>query len=92
MFYEDYNGPTHHVEAISTDGVHFTRAGHAHHRTGWIQPTRNPSWGDMAYDPATGYWYAGFNLPNSRSVDHRRGARSWVSTASSCTAFRTLPF
>ena len=25
----------------------------------WIE--YNPDWGDMAYDPQSGYWYAAFN-------------------------------
>jgi hypothetical protein len=61
MFYEDDDGPLHHVEAISTDGLHFKVLGTL--TTKGLDPNNpNPSWGDMAYDAATGYWYAGFNL------------------------------
>jgi len=60
MFYEDYSFNVHHVEAISNDGVHFTSIGTL--TTNGLDPN-NPgaNWGDMAYDPETGYWYAGFN-------------------------------
>jgi hypothetical protein len=62
MFYEDSNPVTHHIEAISSDGVHFSPLGTltAH---GMDANAPQASWGDMAYDAATGYWYAGFNLP-----------------------------
>jgi hypothetical protein len=63
MFYEAYNSYCHHVEAISSDGVHFTTVGTL--TTAGIDPNNpQPSWGDMAFDPATGYWYATYNLPN----------------------------
>jgi hypothetical protein len=62
MFYEDFTPTIHHVEAISTDGIHFTKQGTL--TTEGLDPNNpRPSWGDMAYDPETGYWYAGFNLP-----------------------------
>jgi hypothetical protein len=62
MFYEDYNSSCHHVEAISSDGVHFTTVGTL--TTNGLDPNNpQPSWGDMAFDPETGYWYAAFNLP-----------------------------
>jgi hypothetical protein len=62
MFYEDYSYYVHHVAAISNDGVHFVVQGIL--TTNGMDPN-NPgaNWGDMAYDPVTGYWYAGFNLP-----------------------------
>jgi hypothetical protein len=61
MFYEDSNPTVHHVAAISTDGVHFTVQGML--TTLGLDPNiPNPSWGDMAFDPKTGYWYAAFNL------------------------------
>ena len=62
LFYESANGTiaVRHVEATSTDGVHFTRVGTLTTR-GLIIP--NSSWGDMAYDPASSYWYAAFNEP-----------------------------
>jgi hypothetical protein len=58
IFYEDYSFYIHHVEASSTDGVHFVTLGTL--TTNGLDPNY-PSWGDMAYDPQTGYWYAGFN-------------------------------
>jgi hypothetical protein len=62
MFYEDFSTNCHHVEAISSDGVHFTTVGTL--TTNGIDPNNpQPSWGDMAFDPETGYWYAAFNLP-----------------------------
>jgi hypothetical protein len=61
MFYEDNTPTVHHVEAISTDGVHFTTQGTL--STNGLDPDNSqPSWGDMAYDAAAGYWYAAFNL------------------------------
>ena len=60
MFYEDDSFFLHHVEAISTDGVHFVKLGIL--TTNGLDPNW-PTWGDMAYDPGTGYWYAGFNSP-----------------------------
>jgi hypothetical protein len=62
MFYEDYSGSCHHVEAISSDGVHFTTVGTL--TTKGIDPNNpQPNWGDMAFDSTTNYWYAAFNLP-----------------------------
>ena len=60
LFYEDANGNkgTPHDEATSTDGVHFTRAGRL---TARGLKNSSAGWGDMAYDPASGYWYAAFN-------------------------------
>ena len=60
IFYEDNSNYLHHVEAISSDGVHFTTLGTL--TTNGLDPNC-PTWGDMAYDPGTGYWYAGFNTP-----------------------------
>ncbi len=65
MFYEDYSSYCHHVEAISKDGVHFTSVGTL--TTNGIDANNPyPSWGDMALDEATGYWYAVFNLPTRK--------------------------
>lgn len=62
MFYECDDPIEHHVEATSTDGLHFTVVGTL--TTAGLDPNLSlPSWGDMAYDSATGYWYALFNLP-----------------------------
>jgi hypothetical protein len=60
LFYENANGTVavRHDEATSTDGVHFTRVGRLT-KHGLLIP--NSSWGDMAYDPDSGYWYAAFN-------------------------------
>jgi hypothetical protein len=63
LFYENSTAPTnHHVEATSTDGINFTTQGTL--TTNGLDP-HNPlaSWGDMAYDSSSGYWYAVFNLP-----------------------------
>jgi hypothetical protein len=62
MFYEDYTPAVHHVEATSTDGIHFTVQGMLT-SNGMDPKNANPIWGDMGYDPATDYWYAAFNLP-----------------------------
>jgi hypothetical protein len=59
MFYEDDSFGEHHVEAISSDGVHFSIVGTL---TADGLPPNFQTWGDMAYEPATGYWYAAFNL------------------------------
>ena len=48
MFYEDDSVYPRHVEAISSDGVHFTYAGHANHQRAGSDGL---TWGDMAYDP-----------------------------------------
>ena len=65
VFYEDDSpplGPNHHTQAVSTDGVHFTDVGTLTTH-GLNIPPSLASWGDMAYNPADGYWYAAFNLP-----------------------------
>jgi len=61
MFYEDSNASplNQHVEATSSDGIHFTVVGKL--TTNGLPP--DTSWGDMAYDSAAGYWYAVYNLP-----------------------------
>jgi hypothetical protein len=64
LFYEDSNAApwNRHIQATSTDGVNFTIKGTL--TTNGLDPT-NPdaSWGDIAYDPKTNYWYATYNLP-----------------------------
>jgi hypothetical protein len=61
LLYEDSTAPTHHVEATSTDGIHFTVQGTI--TVNGLDPTNPaPSWGDIGYDPSTKYWYAAFNL------------------------------
>jgi hypothetical protein len=66
LFYEDDSYYQHHVAAISNDGVHFT-----------VQGTITPNgldpnslaWGDMAYNPNDGSWYAGYNtIPRDPST------------------------
>lgn len=61
LFYEDSNAPSGaiHREATSTDGIHFHTAGTL--TTNGLNDSQ-ASWGDMAYDPKTGYWYAAFNM------------------------------
>jgi hypothetical protein len=62
MFYEDSNPTCHHVAATSNDGVHFTVQGTL--TTNGLNPDNpEPTWGDMAYDPTSGYWYAVYNSP-----------------------------
>lgn len=58
LFYEVANLTTSHKEAVSTDGVHFQTVGTL--TTQGLSDSQ-ASWGDMAYDPETQYWYAAFN-------------------------------
>ncbi|MGB9289880.1 MAG: hypothetical protein ACLPZY_08060 [Terracidiphilus sp.] len=63
LFYEDNNQPNgaRHIEATSTDGVHFQTAGTL--TTNGMNPNfPSASWGDIAYDPVTNDWYAVFNM------------------------------
>ena len=60
MFYEDTYPTSHHVAALSTDGVHFAVQGTLTFN-GLDPDDPNPSWGDMAYDSKTGEWYAIFD-------------------------------
>jgi len=62
LFYEDSNPITHHVAATSNDGVHFTVQGTLT-TNGLNSDNPEPTWGDMAYDPTSGYWYAVYNSP-----------------------------
>ena len=59
LFYEDDSYYRRHVEALSADGVHFVTLGTLTTNGLWWS---SATWGDMAFDPATGYWYAAFNL------------------------------
>jgi hypothetical protein len=59
MFYEDDDSGIHHVEATSTDGIHFTTQGPL--SSSGLDPRCPGTWGDMAYDSKTGYWYALFD-------------------------------
>jgi hypothetical protein len=63
LFYEDNTPSIHHVQAVSSDGIHFTVQGTLT-AAGLDPAIGQPSWGDMGYDIATGYWYAAFQLPN----------------------------
>jgi hypothetical protein len=58
LFYEDDSTSLHHVEAKSVDGVHFVSVGTL--TSNGIDPNF-PTWGDMAYEASSGYWYAAFN-------------------------------
>jgi hypothetical protein len=58
LFYEDDSPSLHHVEATSVDGVHFAPSGTI--STNGTDPN-SPTWGDMAYDASSNYWYAAFN-------------------------------
>ena len=63
LFYENIAQPNgaEHIEATSTDGVHFQIAGTL--TTNGMNPSASvPSWGDIAYDPISDYWYAAFNM------------------------------
>jgi len=60
LFYEDWTPTIHHVAATSPDGVHFSVLGTLT-AAGLNADNPGPSWGDMAYDPASEYWYAVFN-------------------------------
>jgi hypothetical protein len=62
MIYEDRSPTVHHVEATSTDGVHFTVQGTVT-MAGLNPDDPSPTLGDMAYDPTTSYWYAIYDLP-----------------------------
>jgi hypothetical protein len=62
LFYEDSSDPrNHHTQATSTDGIHFTTVGTI--TTNGLD-VNNPSasWGDMAYDQSSKFWYATYNL------------------------------
>ncbi len=60
MFYEDTSFGEHHVEAVSSDGVHFSIVGTL--TIHGLDPDYE-TWGDMAYEPQSGYWYGLFNSP-----------------------------
>ena len=62
MYYEDSN-PNQHVAAASTDGVHFRVRGTLT-CNGLDPDDPQATWGDMAYDPKEGAWYAVFNRPS----------------------------
>jgi len=62
LFYEDSNPATHHVETVSTDGVHFKVQGTLT-SNGLDPDDPQAPWGDVAYDSNAGVWYAIFNRP-----------------------------
>ncbi len=62
LFYEDDNPSLHHVAAISSDGVHFVVQGTLT-CNGLDADDPLATWGDMAYEPKAGEWYAVFNRP-----------------------------
>ena len=62
LFYEDSNPSPHHIAAVSTDGLHFTVQGTLT-SLGLDSDDPQATWGDMAYDPNAGEWYAAFNRP-----------------------------
>lgn len=67
MFYEDDYPVTHHVVAVSSDGVHFTAQG-TMTVAGLDSDDPNALWGDMSYDPQSRVWYAVFNRPGRPSA------------------------
>ena len=60
MFYEDWTPSVHHVAATSTDGLHFTVQGTVT-IAGLDPDSAVDGWGDIAFDPTSGYWYAVFS-------------------------------
>lgn len=62
IFYEDSYPIQHHVAAVSNDGVHFTVQGTLA-TNGLGSEDSEATWGDMAYEPKAGEWYAIFNRP-----------------------------
>ena len=62
LFYEDSTPPqNHHTEAVSADGIHFTTVGMVT-TNGLDLNNPSASWGDLAYDPTSKYWYATYNF------------------------------
>jgi hypothetical protein len=75
MFYEDDTPTTHHLVAVSTDGVHFTAQGTLT-SNGLDPDDPQPIWGDIAYEPNAGEWYAIFNRP-LRPTSTTGGVAEW---------------
>ena len=67
LLYEHINSSIEHIEATSTDGIHFSVQGTLT-RNGFDPNNPAPSWGDIGYDPVTQYWYAAFNLPTRNAA------------------------
>jgi hypothetical protein len=64
LFYEDDAPPNpadHHWQAVSSDGLHFKTAGLLT-TNGLNIVTTHPTWADMGYNQADGYWYALYNI------------------------------
>lgn len=75
LFYEDSDPSIRHIATTSADGVHFTIQGTL--TTAGLDPDDPlPSWGDMAYDAATNYWYAAYNRP-LRAASTTGGIAEW---------------
>ena len=64
LAYEYQEGPNQHLEATSTDGIHFATTG-TFTTAGLATPTA--TWGGASYNPADGKWYAAFNDDPTRS-------------------------
>jgi hypothetical protein len=62
IFYEDTYPTSHHLAAVSSDGVHFTVQGTLT-ANGLNPDNPEPGWGDIAYEPKKREWYAIFNRP-----------------------------
>jgi hypothetical protein len=61
LFYEDDSPEDVHREAVSSDGVHF-KFGSLLTTNGLNLVSDHPTWADMAFNTADGYWYALYNL------------------------------
>jgi hypothetical protein len=61
LFYEDGDPEDVHREAVSSDGVHF-KFGSLLTTNGLNLVSDHPTWADMAFNTADGYWYALYNL------------------------------
>lgn len=62
IFFEDCYPTTHHVAAVSNDGVHFTIQGTLT-SNGLDPDDPQAGWGDISYEPNAREWYAVFNRP-----------------------------
>lgn len=66
LFYEDDSYYQHHVATLSNDGVHFNTQGTI--TANGLDPN-STAWGDMAFNPNDGYWYAAYNtIPRDPST------------------------
>jgi hypothetical protein len=62
MFYEGSDPTSHHIAAVSNDGVHFTVQGPLT-TNGLDADDPQATWGDISYEPEGAEWYAVFNRP-----------------------------